>query len=337
MFAYTDPTGTGLLAASGAMLTYQGLVDTQYQRSGLLSGSGFATLEAFAQVAPGTAAAQTAIGWDAYPLSHGDETDADIDARRFTLQDEYVEWQVERGAGGAVARITFTTEFPEYYQALAAVGQAAVVDGIKALYPAAAPTAAELFGPAAPAQLADPVFRAGAFGARLRSNPWNNGAKGILCLGQPANTLGALFGLVDQCAIPRPLVPVGSVCGGGFCVRDRDSDPKVCAAAQAVVRAGDAVTLADPVGVVINQLGGVWTKGGAPVADVNADPTIWTVSRNGRRAVLTVTPGLTVDGGPVVSGAQVARLLGVTAAVLSVPDSALPVWARLGNEGSARG
>ena len=39
----------------------------------------------------------------------------------------------------------------------------------------------------------------------------DNGRKGILCLAQPVNTLGALFGLVGPAAVPNPGMAVSIV------------------------------------------------------------------------------------------------------------------------------
>lgn len=334
MFEYSDPTGTGLLATSGAMSVFRGLIDRLYQNSGRIPGSAFATLDAFAQVSPGIAVNDGEIEWAGYPLQNSDFSDGDIDARRFDLQDEYVEWRVET-SGGNISRITFTTEFPEYYQALAAISVDALIEGIQAVHPGADPTTAELFGAAATAaQLGDPLFRARAIKERAHVNPWNNGQKGILFLTQGQNTMGALFTLVDRCAIPRPNLPVGSVCGISPCGDGRNSDPRICAAAQGESRVGNAITLTDPVGIEIVKLEGSWAINGTSIPNVNTDPSIWSVSRNGRRATLTVKPGLTLDGNAITTGTQVSRVLKVHARVQTVPDAELPIWARLGNEGT---
>ena len=82
---------------------------------------------------PGKAPQEGAVQWSAFPIT-ATATNDEIDARRFDFQDEYVEWRVERSAG-KVKQITFTTEFLEYYEALASVGLGELVEGIKAVIP----------------------------------------------------------------------------------------------------------------------------------------------------------------------------------------------------------
>ncbi len=154
------------------------------------------------------------------------------------------------------------------------------------------------------------------FRQHLPNNPWNNGQKGILCMANRDNTLPLLFGLLAHCAIPRRDVPAQEICrlvGGNHCVTGRSSDPNVCMAAQTEVVNGNVLSLTDPTGVQIITLQGIWRINNIQV-DIN-DPLknqgAWQVSRNGHRAVLRNLPGLTLDGAPIVTGAQVARKLQV--------------------------
>ena len=57
-----------------------------------------------------------------------------------------------------------------------------------------------------------------------------------------------------------------------------------------------------------------------------------TLSRNARRAVLTVTPELRLDGEVIRTGAQISAQLQAAAAVLAAPGAAVPDWAKTGNE-----
>ena len=86
------------------------------------------------------------VGWKAFPKAVI-ATNEQIDAQRFDFQDEYVQSRSEKAAGGSVTRITFTTEFPEYYQALATVSHDALVPGIQEVIPGANPTHMELYRP----------------------------------------------------------------------------------------------------------------------------------------------------------------------------------------------
>jgi len=185
------------------------------------------------------------------------------------------------------------------------------------------------------------VLRAQAFRAHLAQNPWNNGQKGILCLTQGANTLGALFNLLSQCGIPKTQGAPQDTCGlvAGACGPGRSSDPNVCAVAQEAVRNKVGFTLRDPAGIRLVTLKGAWKIGNTAI-DVNepaSNQGVWHVSRNGRRGVLNVIQGLKLDGEPIVSGAQVSRKLSVAADLLAAPNAALPEPARIGEESSSRG
>ncbi len=179
------------------------------------------------------------------------------------------------------------------------------------------------------------------FRAHLQENPWNNGEKGILCLTQRFNTLNALFNLLAACSVRRTQGTPENTCSlvGAACGPARSSDPALCATAQRSVRGNLGLSLRDPTGVRIVKLDGVWRINNSTI-DIN-DPAqnqgSWVVSRNARRAVLTIAAGLTVDGSPVRTGAQIARKLQVAADVLAAPDAALPLWARVGVESSSRG
>jgi hypothetical protein len=109
--------------------------------------------------------------------------------------------------------------------------------------------------------------------------------------------------------------------------------------AQKAARAKVGYTLRDPAGVRIMSLEGVWKLNGT-VIDINDfgnNNGVWIVSRNGRRAVLTNAPGLTLDDKPLVTGAQVSHSLQVGADLITAPDAALPEWARISEETGSRG
>ncbi len=158
------------------------------------------------------------------------------------------------------------------------------------------------------------------FKQNLQNNPWNNGLKGILCMAHPDNTLPLLFGLLSYCAVPRPEVPAQEVCnlvGGTHCVVGRSSDPNICMATQTEVLNGNVLSPSDPVGVQIVKLQGIWRINNVQI-DIN-DPLknqgIWQLSRGNHRALLKNVPGLTLDGAPITTGAQVARKLQVGARI----------------------
>jgi Putative peptidoglycan binding domain len=159
------------------------------------------------------------------------------------------------------------------------------------------------------------------FEKNLPNNPWNNGQKGIFCLVNFSNTLPLLFGLMSQCSVPRSDVRPQEVCnvvGTINCVPGRSSDPFVCVTAQTKVLGGNVLSLRDPVGIKFLKLLGIWRLNGTQI-DIN-DPLknqgLWQVSRGQHRGVLKNAPGLTLDGAPITTGAQVARKLQVGADVV---------------------
>lgn len=343
---YSDPTGSGLLDAHGVLFVYRLLVDRDHAREAEKQDSAFTHLGAFdsLEIVNGDGgddgAREATVSWVAFPRKVV-AADSEIDADRFRLQEEYVEWRVERAGDegdGRIERITFTTLFPEWWMALGARGFDAVVEGIRDLYPDADPTVEEIFGPDFDPEAEGPVNRLFRLRERLAVNPWNDGTKGILCLTHPVNTLGALTGLLGDCGIVHDQVAPDAVCdlvaSAGSCVPGRSSDPNVCTAAQGLARAGRSFTLADPAGIHIRGIGGLWKLDGEQIVldDPDADVPLWTVSHGGRRAVLEVPPGLTQGDDPVLSGAQVATQVEVASTVLHAPDSLLPVDARAGNE-----
>jgi len=336
MFAYTDPSGT--LKPAKALTNYRSRLHAEYRQHAKLAASAFTLLEAFGEV-PAAQQRVDTVAWTAFPKT-AQAPNLTIDSDRFNLQDEYVEWRVERNAAGAVTRVTFTTEFPEYYEALAMASHAALVAGIRKVIPGAAPTAAELYGPNFNPTTAAPEARAQAFRGNAKNNPWNDGRKGILCLAQQFNTLSALFNLGGRAAIPKPNVPAGAVCAtlGDFCGPTRNSDPSIATAVQTLARAGRGLCFADPVGIVIDTLGGIWRIGQTSI-DVNdqaANQGVWTITRGGRRAVLKIVPGLLLDDVKIESGAQVASALSVVARAVSAAEADLPAWSRVGQEQSQR-
>lgn len=333
MFLYTDPTGTNFLDSQAALDEYRALINGFYRKSAHVSNSGFTLLDAFEKLPTGMSQIDS-ISWIAFPITASASFD-EIDKERFQWQDEYVEWRVERAGTGEITQITFTTEFPEYYQALASVSTNALIAGIKDIIPGADPTLDELFGSGFDPATTNGEDRAQLFRQNLRSNPWNNGEKGILCLTQQFNTAGALFNLVDKCAVKRAGDP-SDVCDavGGACGSGRNSDPVICQAAQNIIRSSRAISLADPVGIEIKELFGNWEIGGVSV-DINDFQTnqgAWVISRNGRRAVLDVTKGVTLGGSAITSGSQVSNELFVEANVISAPEISLPNWVKTGQE-----
>ncbi|MEX0329334.1 MAG: hypothetical protein AB3N07_11480 [Ruegeria sp.] len=338
MFNYSDPSGSDHLSRFRALSEWRGLVEAAYRDAAKQPDSAFTWIDALLDVDEANREEAT-IPWKAFPIRVGG-TASQIDANR-ALQEEYVEWSVFRDATGAVDRITFTTEFREYFGILAGVSPTGIKTAIESMNPGAIPTNAELYGRS---NLTGTSSRQREilFLSHLRDNPWNNGQKGILALTTPVNSIPALFGLAAFCGIEKAGLPASEVCAnvGGACVPGRQSDPQICTACQQQVRAARSFSLIDPIGIFIQRLSGNWTVGGNQI-DINdqsaADPR-WIVSRNGRRGTLRVGGGdeLRLDGDPVESGSQVADKLFVAATVAIAADADLPEWARTGKENLQR-
>lgn len=335
MFEYRDPTGTKTLERAGALGNYRAILHGEYRKYGRRPNAGFTIPEAFLEVADPSQIVTETVSWLAFPRSQTG-TAAQIDDDRFARQDEYVEWQIQR-TGNRVSRIVFTTEFAEYYEALAEANPAALLQEVAHVTEATAVTHADLFGPSFNPAGATPAARAAQSLKHARRNRFNNGADGILFLTHPSSTLGALFHLVTECSVQKN-VATNAVCGlvSSACVSERNSDPTVCDRAQQLVRDKMGMTLADPAGIEILKLQGIWKLAGRQIDinDPNANQGLWRIMRNGRRAVLEVPSDLTIVDDPITGGTQVAAKLLVGATVNAAPEQSLPVWARLGQESS---
>ena len=259
---------------------------------------------------PGADTVEKEITWSAFPrivkiaapseLQRWRAADASRDR-----QDEYCEWSVARDpATHRILRVTFTSEGPEYWEFLAAVNPARVVD----LYRQHVD----------PAVKREHLFRPD--GAYERRNRWNNSTdQGVMHLIQRANTLGAEIELAGAATIVRrrngaALSGERELIGcGRYGEPERFSDPTIGAAVNALARQRADVTLANPVGLYIAGLS--VANGQAPGG---ADPLeFWKVTR-GRadkavRAVYEVPPGrgftvgdLTIGGRRIEYGSQIA-------------------------------
>jgi hypothetical protein len=332
MFDYTDPVGGAHLADTGSLARYRALVHAGYRRAALRPRSAFTLPEAF--VESGRTPESAVVSWLAFPRLQNDVSDDVVDSDRFNRQEEYVEWRSERDAAGNLVSVTFTTEFSEYYEALAATSADAVTSELGRLAGGVVSNR-DVFGPRFDPDRATASGRSLQLLEMARRNPWTNGDKGIAFLMHGSNTLGALFALLAECAVPNTRIDASEVCGAvsGACVPGRSSDPAVCQAVQELARQKMGFTLADPAGIQILRLGGIWKMDGEQI-DVGAHPEIWKISRNGRRAVLKVPAALTLGDDAIPDGAAVARKLTVGAKVVFLPDADLPSWARAGQESS---
>jgi hypothetical protein len=332
MFQHSDPTGTGFLKKVAALSAYRELIQGTYRQFARRPASGFTLPDAFLEVTNNAQIQTATISWLAFPKSVPSNAE-EIDRNRFRDQDEYVEWRTDRNAQNRVTRVTFTTEFPEYYEALAATDPTALLAEMKAVTGSNAITIAEVFGPGFDPAAGTRDGRASRLLQRAKQNPWNS-SRSILFLSHPSSTLGALFNLAAACGVPNTDIGPSDACASveGACVPSRNSDPSICTAIQALAVNANSFAFADPVGIAILELKGIWKLNGKQI-DINASP-LWKVERNGRRGTLEVPDGLTIVDNAIENGTEVAARLSVGATVQFAPDAVLPEWSRMGQESS---
>jgi hypothetical protein len=204
--------------------------------------------------APGADAVEKKIDWTAFPkVVTNSSGGSDIrrwttaDRNRFTAQDEYCEWHVERNAAGKVVRVTFTSEGPEYWGFLADN----FPDKLVALY-------RELVDPTV--ALADLVDGNGAYNPL---NKWNDPRRGgkIVHLAHTNNTLGAFVNIGVRATIIRRREDGSIMTGetelidcGQYGGRDRHSDPHIGGEVNSLARMHARITMANPVGLSMDGL-----------------------------------------------------------------------------------
>jgi hypothetical protein len=196
------------------------------------------------------------ITWTAFPKLISDEMATPRAAWKFAendrdTQSEYCEWETLRDPkqGNKVIRVTFSSETLDYYTYLADVAK----DELLGLYQKHV---------SQQVQLAD-LFTNDQYNTRNRWNwPQAAGAHGaFMHMAQRNNTLGAAVTLAAVATWPRvdgkgrpitqeqPLIACAQ-----FGVAGRHSDPHIGAQVNALVRAGNKVSLADPAGLYIDSI-----------------------------------------------------------------------------------
>jgi hypothetical protein len=260
-------------------------------------------------------------------------------------QDEYCEWRVERDPeSNKIIRITFTSEPPEYWQALNGDTLQSVSSGAWTFtFPGSPKTLLALYreyvnpkidyddlichedfvdytNPSAPAV----IYQKGAY------NPYNrwNTTHGLMHLCQPNNTISAEIQLAADATVlyqkdRRPVViPDELVCCAQYGGSARSSDPTIGGTVNSLARLGFWITLANPVGLYMNDLNAEgWTK---PNGESIAPDEYFRVLRGDKskglieRAVLEVPAkeGFTVSdlriaGVPIRYGGQVAQKINI--------------------------
>jgi hypothetical protein len=195
-------------------------------------------------------AALVPLFWKAFPGTIDkkrhlapEERWAEAEAR--TEQVEYCEWHSERNADGELMRVTFTTEVPEYFEAL----HPADPDAVLTLY-------REWVGEdVQPQDLVDDADNYN------RDNPHRQSSEAIVHLQGAFNTLEAALRLAAQAMIVRH-DDQGDVISdmaalvkcNGLGDPDRNSDPQIAATLNGAAARRARVSLADPIGPFIEKL-----------------------------------------------------------------------------------
>ncbi len=254
-------------------------------------------------------AAEAVMRWVAFPRKL-----ARVPApRRYELgedrdqQEEYCEWAGARDVRGQLVRAMFTSEVPEYYHLLARDDP----ERLLAVY-------REHVSP--DAQPRDLVAASGTY---LPRNRWN--IAGAMHMVQTFNTLNAAIVLVAEATVVRDsgsgllTNPNDLIRCGISADMDRNSDPLIVGDVNALARAGADVTLADPIGLYLDdelQTSGWETPDGSDPAE------FWRITRgepgHALRAVYEVPAdrGFTVsdiriNGRPITSPSQIAESIQV--------------------------
>jgi hypothetical protein len=188
------------------------------------------------------------VTWRAFPatVNHLETTAVGrwLRADKRQHQDEYCEWSVERD-GDKVKRITFTTELPEYYEALWEVDREEVLG----LYRRHVSEDVQI----------DELRRQD--GGYDRDNVWNTAANGpIMHLRNGPNNLHAAVALAANATVSRvrdgmPVTKQQDLMDcGDLGIAERNSDPQIASAINGLAALGRMITLTDPLGLYINEL-----------------------------------------------------------------------------------
>lgn len=254
--------------------------------------------------------------------------------------DEYCEFRVQRNASGKIVRVTFSSEPPEYWQALHGdplqdyngnprYAMPGDPRKLLALYRKLVSPRVQLEDLLCAEDLVDtaldPPLVVYAKGSYNPYNKWNS-THGIAHLGQPNNTLSAEIRLGGDATVLRrdmngnPVTfPEALCCASQFGGPNRTSDPTIGSIVNDIARAGAYITLKNPVGLYIDSinLAGFETPKGKPITED------YFVIRRGQRGMIEravfevpkkmkfVVGDLRVGGVPVRFGGQIAERINI--------------------------
>ena len=262
---------------------------------------------------------------------------------------EYCEWHVDRDPNsGRIQRVTFTSEPPEYWLAM----YGGTMDGSKVKFPGDKDLVLDLYrrlvSPKVELkdiQVQEPLvspFGKLNPGDYNPHNKWNT-THGIVHLSAPPNALTAEIQLgADATQLYHDgrgnlvVDPDALIAGTGMGGPNRNSDPTIAATVNALARQGAMITLANPVGLYMDQidLAGWEVPGGIAPQDcvrvVRGQPRLI------ERLIVEIPGGefnvsdIKIGGIPVAFGGQIAecitvKLVGAAAALHSVSNPSLPL------------
>jgi hypothetical protein len=262
-------------------------------------------------------------------------------------QEEYCEWHVVRHPDtNEIQRITFTSEPPEYWQAL--FGLIPGPDGVEIAFPGDKDLLLRLYRElvSPEVELDDLIGKADINDAQGNPlvikgqyniyNKWNT-THGIIHLNAPPNSLMAEIQLGGDATVlyndprgRRLVEPEALICYANYGGPNRNSDPTIGAAVNALARLGAYVTLRNPVGLYMDHID---LSGWEAPGDANVSDFVH-IARGApgmiERLVIDAPAGhelsvsdLTIAGAPLRFGGQVAecitvKLVGI-ANILSMP------------------
>jgi hypothetical protein len=267
-----------------------------------------------------------------------------LDRTPYRPLNEYCEWHVSRDSDtNKILRVAFSSEPPEYWKALYG-GTYKFDDEKEYTFSGSPERVLELYREmVSPDVQPDDIIcqetiiadDGTVFANKGEYNPYNkwNTTHGIVHLCSPPNSLTAEIGLGADATILRKnsrglmlAEPDALVCCAAYGGPDRNSDPTIGAAVNALARFGAYVTLRNPVGLYIDHVDIVgWeAPGGHDVVDcvraVRGGPGMI------ERLVIEVPPswGFTVSdikigGVPIMYGGQIAECITVKLVGLAVP------------------
>lgn len=191
-----------------------------------------------------------------------------------TEQDEYCEWSVLRDHDGKIARVTFTTEVPDYFDVLLGSDESLLL---------------ELYGQMSGEIVALDALRKHDGNVFVRDSEFNNRTDGpIVHLTQASNNLRAAIILAAQATTLREVDgallthPQTLVLCGNLGDERRHSDPQIGAAVNALVARGEDVSLSNPLGLYIDEI----VTSGFETPDGTDAQRFWTVERGSADHVL---------------------------------------------------